>query len=78
MACVVAATVEPTVPEEELPCEVGIAAEVGATVVDGATVEAGAPDEGAEPVGIICTSICEFGGLVAVSDVLAAFVPPVP
>ena len=30
------------------------------------------------PVGITCVSCCEFGGLVAVSDVQAAFVASVP
>ena len=78
----VVATVEAVVPETGIAYEVGAAVE--AADGDEDEVCAGCVDctgyitVSILPVGITCVSCCEFGGLVAVSDVLAAFVAPVP
>ena len=78
----VAATVEAAVPEVGIAWDVGAAIEAADgdedEVCTGCVVCTGRITVSISPVGITCVSCYEFGGLVAVSDVLAAFVPPVP
>jgi len=78
---VIAATVEAAVPEVGIAWDVGAAVEAADGDEDefcaGCVVCTGRITVSLSTVGITCVSCCEFRGLVAVSDLLAAFVLPV-